>query len=209
MNYKGSRSALDEHYQSIEECFEKDPPHTLAEAVARIEKLTGIKKSVKAVREFLKRLGWKCRKVGTIPAKVDAKKQREFLNTVLRPRLDEACKGLREILFMDAAHFVHGSFLGNLWSKVRIFIRTPSGRKRFNVLGAVNAITKKLHTYCNTTYINSECVCEFLRAIAQEYPGKAITIFLDNARYQRCALVLGCAAGLNIDLHSCLLILLT
>lgn len=84
---------------------------------------------------------------------------------------------------------------------MRIFIRTPSGRKRFNVLGAVNAITKKLHTYCNTTYINSECVCEFLRAIAQEYPGKAITIFLDNARYQRCALVLGCAAGLNIDLQ--------
>lgn len=103
MNYKGSRSALDEHYQSIEECFEKDPPHTLAEAVARIEKLTGIKKSVKAVHEFLKRLGWKCRKVGTIPAKIDAKKQREFLNTVLRPRLEEACKGLREILFMDAA----------------------------------------------------------------------------------------------------------
>jgi transposase len=43
---------------------------------------------------------------------------------------------------MDAAHFVWGAgFLTSLWYFMRMFVRTSSGRKRFNVLGAYNAIT--------------------------------------------------------------------
>jgi len=41
----------------------------------------------------------------------------------------------------------------------------------------------------NTTYINAESVCALLRKIAAASVGLPITLVMDNARYQRCALV--------------------
>jgi transposase len=200
LGYKGSKSDLEAHTISIEEAFEKDPPHTISEAAARIEKLTGIKRSVKSIRAFLRRLKFRYRKVAAIPAKADVGKQSEFLINFLYPCLSQARNGLRTVLFLDAAHFVHGSFLGCLWSKVRVFVKAPSGRRRLNLLGAVNAITKRLHVFSNETYINSQVLCNFFKDIAQAYLGQPITIVLDNARYQRCKLVEACAESLGIQL---------
>ena len=67
---------------------------------------------------------------------------------------------------MDASHFVHGAFLCCLWCFVRLFVRSPSGRKRWNVLGAVDFVTKQLVTVTNTTYITATTVCELLRVLA-------------------------------------------
>ena len=44
-------------------------------------------------------------------------------------------------------------------------------------------------TVTNETYITAASVCELLRVIAVEAAGRPVTIFLDNARYQHCALV--------------------
>ena len=63
---------------------------------------------------------------------------------------------------MDAAHFVHRAYLGFIWCFSRIFMPSPSGRKRFNVLGAINAVTKEVVTVTNETYINAKTVCELL-----------------------------------------------
>ncbi len=57
---------------------------------------------------------------------------------------------------------VMGAFLGLVWCFERIFIKSPSGRKRFNVLGALNAITHEVITVTNDTYINAESVCQLL-----------------------------------------------
>ena len=64
-----------------------------------------------------------------------------------------------------AAHFVLAPFLGFLWNFTRLFMRAPSGRKRFNVLGAMNAATHELVTVTNDAYINAQGVCELLRKI--------------------------------------------
>jgi transposase len=101
---------------------------------------------------------------------------------------------------VDAAHFVHGAFLGCLWCFVRLFVRSPSGRKRLNVLGAVDFATKQLTTVTNTTSITAVTVCELLRLLAAQHPGIPLTLVLDNARYQKCALVLNLAQQLNIRL---------
>lgn len=118
----------------------------------------------------------------------------------MKPRLAEAQAGKRAVFFMDAAHFVLAPFLGFLWSVVRIFIQAPSGRQRFNVLGAINAITHELITVTNDTYITAESVCALLEKLASIDLGVPITIFLDNARYQHCALVQATAARLKIEL---------
>jgi hypothetical protein len=41
--------------------------------------------------------------------------------------------------------------LGYIWCLTRIFIKSPSGRKRFNVLGALNAINHQVITVTNDT----------------------------------------------------------
>jgi len=135
-----------------------------------------------------------------IPAKADPEKQKEFLEQEIQPRLEAAQAGKRVVFFVDAAHFVLAPFLGFLWSVARVFIQAPSGRQRFNVLGALNAMTHELITITNDAYITAESVCALLEKIANLYVGIPITIFLDNARYQKCALVMEKAKSLNIEL---------
>jgi transposase len=119
----------------------------------------------------------------------------------INPRLEEAKDGKRTVYYVDAAHFVMGSFLCCLWSIARIFIPTSSGRKRYNVLGAIDAITHQLITVCNETYINACSVCELLHKIRENVKNTIpVTIIMDNARYQRCALVTELADKLNIEL---------
>lgn len=166
----------------------------------KIEEITGLKRSQTQIRKYLINIGFKCRKVGVIPAKADLEEQKKFKETQLQPRLDEAEKGERAVFFVDAAHFVWAAFLGLVWSLTRIFVKSPSGRKRFNVLAALNAITHELVTVTNDEYINAVSVCELLNKIAALKLGIPITLILDNARYQRCQLVLQLAQQLEIEL---------
>ena len=109
--------------------------------------------------------------------------------------------GKRKVFFVDAAHFVMGSFLGYLWTIARIFVPSSSGRKRYNVLGALDAITHELVTVCNETFINALSICELLQKIRDSVGiGEIITLVLDNAAYQRCALVTELAKDLKIEL---------
>lgn len=105
------------------------------------------------------------------------------------------------VLFLDAAHFVQGVFLGYVWCVCRRFLPSSSGRRRWNVLGALDVIRQKVHTLCNDTYINSQSVCELLANVRRFYGEMPISIFLDNARYQRCDWVRSCAEQLGIRLE--------
>jgi len=104
------------------------------------------------------------------------------------------------VFFVDAAHFVYGSFLCCLWSIARVFVRAASGRQRFNVLGAWNAITRALVSVTNTTVVNTDTMCELLRKLAAEGLVGPVTVVLDNARYQRNKVVQALAAELSITL---------
>ena len=114
----------------------------------------------------------------------------------------KAKKNHLTLLFLDASHFVMGcDFLGYIYGKTRRFIKTFSGRKRYNVLGALNFVTKKVTTVANDTYITAAEVCEMLRKVASEYIGMPVHIVLDNARYQKCEVVTALAKELGITLH--------
>jgi transposase len=87
-----------------------------------------------------------------------------------------------------------------LWCFVRQFVRAPAGRQRFNVLGALNAITHELILVTNDAYINADSVCELLHLIAARGLYIPVTLILDNARYQKCHLVIDLARTLGIEL---------
>jgi len=118
----------------------------------------------------------------------------------LKPRLEAAQAGRGHVFFVDAAHFVFGTFLCCLWSFARIFVRAASGRQRFNVLGAWDAVARRLIAVTNTTVVNTETMCELLRKIAAEGLAGPITLVLDNARYQHNAAVKTLASELSITL---------
>ena len=201
------RSVLAGHRSSLEEYFAKHPVRSAKRARAIIEQQTGIRRSLTQVRHFLRdHLGLRWRKTGAIPVpptktvEEHAREQTTFLKEKLEPRLKQARRGRRQVYFVDAAHFVFAPFLGFLWCAVRLFVRAASGRKRYNVLGALDAVTHRLIRVTNHDYINAESVCALLRAVAAASVGLPITLVLDNARYQKCAVVQTLAKSLKIEL---------
>lgn len=123
-----------------------------------------------------------------------------FLDEQLSPVLTAAQAGQGHVFFVDAAHFVYGTFLCCLWSFTRLFVRAAAGRQRFNVLGAWNAVTRELVSVTNTTVVNTATMCELLHKIATLGLTGPITLVLDNARYQRNAVVMAYAEQRGITL---------
>jgi transposase len=201
------QSTLTEHQESLEGYFSKHPARSVKQARAVIERQTGIRRSLSQVRHFLKgRLGLRWRQTGAIPVppkktiEEHARDQAAFLEQKLEPRLEQARRGHRQVYFVDAAHFVFAPFLGCLWCVARLFVRAASGRKRHNVLGALDAVTHRLIRVTNQGYINAGSVCTLLRSVAEATVGLPITLVLDNARYQKCAVVQALAESLGIEL---------
>ena len=191
-DYRQQGGRLDAHAEQLKEVFKDRPPHTVNEAIEVIERETGVRLKPSACRDFLRKLGMKCRRCGLVPGKAndDEKQiqaQQEFHDQKLQPLLDEARQGRRTVLSVDAAHFVMGAFLGKLWCFVRVLLPSSHGRKRYNVLGAYDPIRHEAVTLTNDTVVNQETFCALLEKIASAYAqtGLPITLVLDNARYQK------------------------
>jgi len=69
---------LENHSDSLEQYFRQNPVASLSEAVAKIEELTGIRRSRTQVSVFLKKLGMRYRKVGSVPSGADPDEQEDF-----------------------------------------------------------------------------------------------------------------------------------
>lgn len=193
-------SSVEPYMEQIIDFFAANPVATCGEAAARIEELTGIKLSDSQVGRIMRRLGMRYQKSAAIPGKCDPQAQFDFLNGELLPRLEEAKKGDRRVFFVDAAHFVMGAFLGMIWAFARVFVRTGSGRQRYNVLGAVETRDHDFVSVRTTGSVNAETICELIGKIDKAYPEETITLVMDNARYQRNRKVAELAESVDIEL---------
>jgi transposase len=150
-------------------------------------------------------LKWRCIAAIPLPPKKTIEEhvatQAEFLETKLEPVLEEARAGKGHVFFVDAAHFVMGAYLCCVWCLVRLLIRGGSGRKRYSVLGAWNAVTHELVSITTDATVSAETMCALLKKIAALPLQGPITLVLDNARYQHCVLVMDLAKSLNIHLE--------
>lgn len=198
--YYQPSSRVEPYFAAIKQSLDKEPVATTREGAARIEKISGIALSEEQARRIMKRLGLQYRKTASVPGDPDGQMQFDFLHEELRPRLEEAQKGGRRVFFVDAAHFVLGAFLGMIWCFTRMFVRSGSGRQRYSILGAVETRDHDLVTVRTEGSVNAGTVCELLLKIDHQYPGEAITLVMDNARYQRNSKVQELASSLNIEL---------
>jgi len=78
VNFYRPKSELEKYSDSIEQYFRENPVASIAEAIAKIEELTGIRRSKTQVRMFLRKLGMRHRKVGSVPAGADPEQQELF-----------------------------------------------------------------------------------------------------------------------------------
>lgn len=87
--------------------------------------------------------------------------------------MEKAKNGEVSPLFLDASHFVmECAFLGHIYGKVRRYVRTFSRRRRYNVLGALDYMSKKILAVTNDSYITGSEVYDILCKIAEEYRGQ-------------------------------------
>jgi len=193
-------SQLKPFWNTIEHSLGEEPVSSAKEAAERIEQLTGIRLSDSQTCRIMKKMGLRYRKTAGIPGKADPQLQFDFLVSKLLPLLEEAKEGQRRVFFVDAAHFVLGGFLGMIWCFEQLFIRTSSGRQRYNVLGAVETRDHDLVTIRTTQNINAQTICQLVELIQGKYPGEQITLVMDNARYQHNKKVATCAASQGVDL---------
>lgn len=198
--YYKPTSSVDQYLGEIELSFTDTPVATASEGAERIESISGTRLSDSQARRIMVKLGMKFRKCAAVPGKADPQMQFEFLQEELLPRLEEARKGERRVFFVDAAHFVLGSFLGMIWSFARIFVPSGCGRQRYNVLGAVETRDHDFVSIRTTGSVNAGTVCDLVRRLDETYPGEEITMVMDNARYQRNKEVFAAAEECGIEL---------
>jgi transposase len=79
------QSELAPYRSTLEADFREHPPVTVAQAAAQLQEQTGMARKPTQVRQFLKALGMKPRKVGMIPAKADVDAQEAFNKPVWSP----------------------------------------------------------------------------------------------------------------------------
>jgi transposase len=83
LEFRRPTSELEAHHDMLETSLQEHPPTTIAEAIERIEQLTGLRRSPTQVRIFLKKLGLKRLKTSAVPAKCDVEQQATFKKTTL------------------------------------------------------------------------------------------------------------------------------
>ncbi len=132
-----------------------------------------------------------------IPAKADPDIQNDFKKKKLEPRLEEAKQG--SSFLRRFSSFCISSF-SRIFMVILLAYLLKHLLEENNVLAALNAINHELITVTNDSYINSQCVCDLLWNIYFLNLEVPITLVLDNARYQKCKLVMKLAATLNIEL---------
>lgn len=114
--------------------------------------------------------------------------------------------GSEVMLFSDPMHQIHNSSSGYAWqikgNKNTYNVLTNSGRRRLNILGAINPITLIPTVLLTEANCDSEMTEVFFEEIRNEYPDtEIIHIFLDNASYHRAYAARDKAEELGMKLH--------
>lgn len=110
------------------------------------------------------------------------------------------------LLFSDPTHLVHNTIKSKCWQcrgvKDTIQLSSNTGRKRLNIIGAIDAIEKKFSGLITESNCDREAIKVEIDIIRNNYPdNKKIVVFADNARYQKSSEIKEYAKKKNIYLR--------
>lgn len=126
----------------------------------------------------------------------------EIIKDVERARLSN---GQIVVLSFDPMHQIHNNETGYEWQEKgkegTKCILSNTGRRRLNILGALNLSNLDIVPFLTEANCNNELIQVFLEEVRKHYPHqKEIIIYLDNASYQRNYRVQAKAESLGITL---------
>jgi hypothetical protein len=158
-------------------------PRSTRKVGAYIEREFGVVyESRSGLIALLHRLGLEYSKPETVGRKLDAQKQKTFIEAY--EKLLNSLGPDEAVLFMDAVHPTHTARPVGCWApaKENLAIKQTSGRQRLNVHGALDLETGKT-AMIDVETVDAASTIRLLQAIEAMYPLLAlIHVFLDNAR---------------------------
>lgn len=202
-DYKGSKPLLSaEECLSLSNHLEENLYTTLKEIQDYIRKTYGKNLSRSCIYNWLKKHNFTYKKPKFIPAKVDPVAQQEFIDRY-ETLLTRAVQEDELVLFGDSVHPSQQTKAGYGWVKKgkEKLIETNGGRKRVNLMGAINLEDMKL-VYQDFETINGNAAVEFLKKVEGHYlQYKKIHLVWDQAGYHTCQEVKDYLKTSRIEVH--------
>ena len=204
--YEGQDCRLsDQQWAEVEEELARKPYRRARDVAAFVEKRFGIKYTERGMQALLRRKGYRYIKTRLVPGKVDEDKQREqqeFIKGYFKLKAEFGPKD--RIYHVDAVHPTHNVKISYVWTKkgLRIRIRSNSGRKRYNILGAYCPSDQEYIDIRSTTEnVNGETLKRLIDEIRIRHPeASRIILILDNARYNHAKIVRQHIENTNVEL---------
>ena len=203
--YKGQAGNLsDEQWAEVEAELERQPYHYAKEVVAFVKKKFDLAYSERGMQNLLRHTGYRRIKTRLMPGQVDEAKQREQREFIERYfKLKAELDPQDRIYHLDAVHPTHNVSLSYVWTKKgrRRLIRSNSGRKRYNILGAYCPLDQEYLDIRGTDNVNGETLQKLIDKIRARHPeAKRIILILDNARYNHAKIVREHIDQTNVEL---------
>lgn len=202
-DYKGSKPLLtEEESLSLSNHLEETLYTTIKEIQDHIRKTYGKTLSRACIYNWLKKHKFSYKKPKLIPSKVDPVAQQEFIDHY-EALLTRAVQEDELVLFGDSVHPSQQTQTGYGWVKKgkEKLIETNGGRKRVNLMGALNLEDMKL-VYQDFETINGSASVKFLKKVEAHYPHyKKIHLIWDQAGYHTSQEVKDYLKTSRVDVH--------
>jgi transposase len=203
--YQGQACALsDEQWAEVEAELERQPYHYAKQVVAFVKKKFDLEYSERGMQNLLRRKGYRRIKTRLVPGQVDADKQREQRGFIADYFKLKAELGPHDRIYhVDAVHPTHNVRISYVWTKKgrRRHLRSNSGRKRYNILGAYCPFDQEYIDLRGTDNVNGETLQKLIDQIRARHPNAArLILILDNARYNHAKIVRQHIEDTNVEL---------
>ena len=204
--YEGQSCQLDdEQWAEVEEELAHKPYRRARDVAAFVKERFSIEYTDRGMQALLRRKGYRYIKTRLVPGKVDADKQqeqREFIDKYFKLQAELGPKD--RLYHVDAVHPTHNVKISYAWTKkgLRMRIRSNSGRKRYNILGAYCPSDQEyIDVRAITENVNGETLKSLIDEIRARHPeASRIILILDNARYNHAKIVRQHVEGTSVEL---------
>lgn len=189
--YKGGKSKLTTVEQKELEAYLVSHTLTTSQQVREyIQQTYGKAYTLIGVTKLLHRMGFTYKEPKLVPGNVSVALQEEFVKQY--ETLKQTLGAKDHIYFSDATHPTHNTKPSYGWIKKGkagdVYLKSNTGRKRLNILGALDIADKKAVVIEEKT-IDATAIIALLENIKKQQPHGKVYLVLDNAKYHHARLV--------------------
>lgn len=200
--YQGPRCQLtDEQWAEVEQELARKAYHTAKEVAAWVKERFQVAYTERGMQALLRRKGYRWIKTRLVPGKAVALLQQAFVADYEKRRATFGDKA--RFYFVDAVHPTHNVKRTYVWTKKgqRLRVRSNTGRKRYNILGAYCPQDREYLDLRGTENIRAQTLIQLMDLIRQRHPeAEQIFLILDNVPYHHARLVQDHLADTNVQL---------